>query len=370
MKQDADMKLPQQTSRPRSRKLPTFSIAFETDNLSLVEGENVLRSLASLNLNLSLSNLHASEIFFIHNGTVDSSLLKQVLTEFPNTTFLRVDKDHGYYEGRMGAAENSTGEIFIFCDSDCQYQPGWLVNMLEPFAADENAVVVRGETSMPVRNSYELALALEYFFPRFSGQGRLYSTDFYYGNNVAFRRQFLLRYRIPSNQPLYRSHCRLHSFMCVQQGFKILAQPRAQAVHEPLPWLFFIRRHMLWGHDSYRIRHLMNSYIVGQPKAVTARKSGIGTRILGRSLTFARALVESIQRAVSVFKENPGRLVWLPLALPVVLTGRITFCLGYVLAALYPQFLLADCPYNKDGNCETASSKEPAQTCSTSTRRG
>jgi glycosyltransferase involved in cell wall biosynthesis len=155
--------------------------------------------------------------------------------------------DTNYYAAKMVGAARATGEIVVFCDSDCVYTPNWLQDILTAFSQHADIRVVGGETTTPAENAYEIALSMTYIFPRYSPKESLYTDECYVANNVAFRRQFLLDNPIPIEVPTYRGNCRFHSQILRRQGVKIWKHPAARAKHAiPGELSFFFWRFLFW----------------------------------------------------------------------------------------------------------------------------
>jgi glycosyltransferase involved in cell wall biosynthesis len=227
---------------------PSFSMVFETENLASVELENIFRSLSSLAAQ-DISPELANEFWVIDSGNAPPEVIAELCSEYPWIS-VKEAPGVGYYEAKMLGASLATGEIVVYCDSDCVYVSNWLKSLLSTFMSNPNINVVAGETSTPIRNAYDMAIAMHYFFPRFSGQENAYASQNYFLNNVAFRRDFLIKNPIPTNLPLYRGNCSTHSYLfCQLNGNKILKDPKAKASHEPPSPAFSFWRYLLLGHD-------------------------------------------------------------------------------------------------------------------------
>ena len=189
--------------------LPSFSIVYETENLSNVDFSNVYRSLASLDAQKK-SPKSANEFLLIDTGNTPENIIQELCSMY---SWLKVKKmpGVGYYQSKMLGARLVTGEIVVFADSDCIYETYWLKNLLSTYLLDENINIVAGETSTPIRNLYDLAIAIHYLFPRFSGYENVYKSNGYSMNNVSFRRSFILENCILTDLPLYRANCYVHA---------------------------------------------------------------------------------------------------------------------------------------------------------------
>jgi len=69
-------------------KLPSFSIVYETENLSSVELDNIYRSLASL-VAQDLSPEQANEFLIIDGGDAPAEVIEQICLMYPWITVQR-----------------------------------------------------------------------------------------------------------------------------------------------------------------------------------------------------------------------------------------------------------------------------------------
>ncbi len=204
--------------------------------------------------------------FIIDSGDVPPEKLEQLREQYPWITVHQAPLGTGYYDAKMLGAKLATGDIVVYCDSDCIYEKNWLKNLLIPFAQNDEIQVIAGETTTQARGIYGSAMALTYIFPQYSGQTTLqkssqyflnnvaFRREFlqYFLNNVAFRREFLLKYPIPLELGLYRGNCLIHAYKLRSSGYTIWRQPQAKATHAPPSGLsHFFWRFLLIGHDYY-----------------------------------------------------------------------------------------------------------------------
>ncbi|WNC87768.1 glycosyltransferase family A protein [Thermosynechococcus sp. QKsg1] len=127
--------------------LPTFSIILETENLANADMAGLhcaLQSLASQDLPPTAAN----EVLLLETGDAPQAYLAQLAEAYPWLTFCAVPKALGYYEVKMWAAEKATGEVIVYCDSDCCYERSWLQRMVMSFTANEQIQVLAGETAI------------------------------------------------------------------------------------------------------------------------------------------------------------------------------------------------------------------------------
>lgn len=305
---------------------PSFSVILETENLSNADLAGLSQSLASLTRqDLSLSE--AREVLVIDSGDIPSELLAQLQTNYPWLTLYRADSTLGYYDAKMLGVGLATGEIIVFCDSDCVYEPHWLRTLLSSFQQLPEANVVAGETTTRRGGVYGMAMGLAYIFPPYSYQTSLSPTHQYFLNNVAFRREFLLQYPLPRRLPLYRGNCLIHAHGLYQQGFLIWRQPQARGTHAPPNGLsHFFWRFLLIGHDYYWQKRLLKDSHAGKHRDPVS-----GTN--QNQLIFQ-------QRLQSVLKDDRYGWLLLLLALPIIFGAIGLILIGYLITILRPHFLL------------------------------
>lgn len=307
---------------------PSFSLIVETENLANADLDGLVHSLQSI-AQQQISPERANEVLMIESGDTPPELLAQLCDRYPWLRVERVPADTGYYKAKMLGAAIATGEVVVYCDSDCVYEPNWLEQMLCPFAQAE-VQVVAGETKTRGTGPYGLAMAIVYIFPQYSGQSALAPTSQYFLNNVAFRRSFLLHQAIPLSLPLYRGNCVIHAREILHQGTMIWRQPLARATHAPPDGLsHFFWRFLLIGHDYYWQQHLLTQGVApSQPDGVF-RESGLQGKL--------QVLDE---RVGQLFRQSPHNWLYLPLAVPIVLLAVALIAAGYWITRFQPRYLL------------------------------
>lgn len=331
------------TTTTRNLELPSFSVIFETENLSSVELENIYRSLDSL-ASQDISPEQANEFLIIDSGDAPAEVIAEICSTY---SWIQVHPaPHiGYYEAKMLGASLVTGDVVVYCDSDCVYSPNWLRNLLTTVAQHPTVNIVAGETTTPVRTVYELAIALHYFFPRLTHQAEPYLTGGYFLNNVAFRRDFLLENPIPTPLPLYRGNCDVHHHFL--QHFRqevILRHPQSQAMHEPPTPSFAVWRYLLRGRDRVlraRIKASLtpNSNLTTIPAIAPLPFTPRG-RVLGILATLLSVKPFNGNQIRAVFRDNKRHLILFPFAVPILLWFELLFLLGSVITHLRPNLVL------------------------------
>lgn len=313
--------------------LPSFSIVLETENLANADLQGLVRSLSCL-ATQDPAPTEANEVILVDSGDTPADLLAQLCQQYPWIQVKLAPPGTGYYEAKMLGAKLATGEVIVYYDSDCLYDPDWLRKMLTPFAQSEAIRVVAGETTTRGVGIYETAMALVYIFPQYSDRTELTPGTRYFLNNVAFRRSFLLEHPIPTNLPLYRGNCVLHAFQAVQAGEIIWQQPQARTLHSPPNgFSHFFWRFLLIGHDYYWQKKLLPDRAT-QDTSEESTMSGIQDKLL-----------VFVNRVRGMIRNDFRHLFFLPLAFPIAIVSSLLIYCGYLITVWKPNYLLTT--YNK-----------------------
>jgi glycosyltransferase involved in cell wall biosynthesis len=317
-------------------RVESFSILIETENLASADPGSLDRCLATL-AEQDVSPERANEVLLLDSGTARPSFLDDLRARYPWIEVARVGEDSDYYDAKRRGAELATGEVVVFCDSDCGYDPGWLRHLLAPFAQSGDVQVVTGETSTPIDGPYGVAMALTYIFPPFSTDTDPRSAPAYDTNNVAFRREFLLRHPIPSNLPMYRGNHVLHARSLRAEGHTIWQQPLARATH-PLPGgrSYFFWRFLLLGDEALTIARLSRASVDGDGRS----SRPLGDALMCMAIAVGR-IKRMLARARAVFSKDPRRLIHLPLAAPIAAVATLLYWVGLVTSLVRPGYLLS-----------------------------
>jgi glycosyltransferase involved in cell wall biosynthesis len=324
---------------------PSFSIVLETENLANANLEGLVNSLASLVHQQDVSPKDANEVLLIDSGDAPEDLLQQLCDRYPWIKIHPAPPNTGYYNAKMLGAELATGEIVVYADSDCVYEPHWLHRLLTTFAQNPAIQLVAGETTTRGRGPYGTAMALAYIFPQYSGKTDVAPTAQYFLNNVAFRRNFLLGNPIPTALPLYRGNCVIHCQTLKQAGHTIWLNPTARATHAPPDGLHhFFWRFLLIGHDFYWQKQLVEDSAVANSSPINLHATAAtGSSEVERDPT-ASGLAEKLRifrdRISRLFINNPRHALYFPFAVPIMLSAVLLIYIGYWITRLRPDYLL------------------------------
>ncbi|MBW4578871.1 MAG: glycosyltransferase [Tildeniella nuda ZEHNDER 1965/U140] len=315
----------------------SFSLVLETENLANADLDGLSQSLASL-AQQELPLTAANEVLIVDSGNTPAQLLAQLCDRYPWLQVHQAPSSTGYYKAKMLGAAQVTGQVVVYGDSDCAYEPDWLRSLLMPFTSDNDVQVVAGETTTRGVGIYGTAMALTYIFPQYSGEHALAPTAQYFLNNVAFRREFLLQQPIPADLPLYRGNCVIHAHALKRYGYTIWRQPLARATHAPPSDLsHFFWRFLLIGHDYYWQQRLS-----AQTGSETAKPKAAQTALDDRDPTssFQGKIDIFFDRIRKMVQHDRRHLLYLPFSVPIASASVMLIFIGYVITSRKPDYLL------------------------------
>jgi glycosyltransferase involved in cell wall biosynthesis len=302
---------------------PAFSIVMETENLETAGPQHLLDALESL-ARQTIPPDRAREVVLVNSGRVEQSVIDAIHDRFPWVAIHASAEPLDYYAAKVRGAALTSGDVVLFFDSDVRYDPRWLESMLDLFGGDPSVDVVAGETALDVSGPYTLAVLLAWAFPPWSRRARAYPTTSYAANNVAFRRRLLDAIPIPVGTGLWRGNCTLHSHRLLRAGAKMLRSPQAKALHPTLPFREFYPR--LWGagvNDT-------GAMILEQR---SQGRSDWVARVYALMYVSARRSLRVMARSVTVVRSYPRWWAYLPLALPLAISGLAASLLGAAVAS-------------------------------------
>lgn len=321
----------------RPVKERTFSLVLETENLETSDIKGLQGSIISL---AAQSPEQANEVLLIDSGNISKKILNQLQVSYPWLTIKTAPPEMEYYESKMLGLEWTTGEIVVYCDSDCIYECNWLATLVGSFD-NPDIQVVSGETTTDGVGVYETAMALCYIFPQYSGRSDLFPVNQYFLNNVAFRRSVLETIPIPTNLPLYRGNCVIHAQTLLAAGYTIWRQPKARSLHAPPNGVeHYFKRFLLIGYDLYWQKRLLGSLLATFDPKGTGKEVGNGGFSDDPSITPYRSnLAIGVDRMNKMIQRDRRHAFYLPFCLPIVMVSLLLIVIGYQITCRYPHEL-------------------------------
>jgi glycosyltransferase involved in cell wall biosynthesis len=333
----ADDELEPTRARPaRPAAPPAFSVVLETENLANVDPACLFRCLDSLAAQ-NLSATQANELVMVNSGHAPVDVLDRVRGAYPWVQIVQVPEGTGYYDAKVAGASRTSGEVVVFCDSDCRYEAGWLRAMVEVFR-DPEVEVVSGETSIPVTNPYSMAMNLVWNFPVPSGRQGLYRHTNYLANNFAIRQRVLQACPIPQGLPIYRGNCAIHSVMLRERSYTIWKQPAARSSHPtPAPSVRgFFWRWLLHGHDQFLWWRLMEARGIG-PRWRFGWQRDLVTVLR----QISEVTWKPLRRLPRLLRVKPHAAVMLPVVICILPAALLVALAGAAMAVINSPAVLA-----------------------------
>jgi hypothetical protein len=300
-------------TEPASNGLPAFSIVIETATQATSDLEHLDWALASLRRG-AVSMEHANEVIVVDTGIAALGEVERVCSRYARVRVHRFEHLEDYFDTKNAALPFVTGEVILFVDSDCDYEPAWLAQMLEPFRNPE-IHIVSGETWHHIRNIYDLGVGLAWVLWPFSYEEHLAPARNYMANTVAFRREAIQKAPFRNSGRTHRGGQALHVGDLHRMGYTIWRQPCARAYH-PIPGPGIIGGKMLRN---------------GRDAAVITRR-GINT--LGTSGLWGKRFGNACAKLARLLRQDWRFALALPLALPLSTGLALLYAAGYLGAQL------------------------------------
>ncbi|HEV2689239.1 MAG TPA: glycosyltransferase family A protein [Bryobacteraceae bacterium] len=297
----------------------------ETANLEMAAHQRLIASLDSI-ARQSLSPTLARAVVLLDSGEAAPALLEMLRSRYPWISIQSIPSGTDYGDQKSMAVGFASGEIVVFADSDCVYESDWLRSFVQAFAMRPDIDVLAGETTVAITGSFTLAMALVFFFPRFSFETEVAQAHGFYGNNVAFRRDVFSLCPFPSGLPVHRGQNVVYSRSLHAAGIPIWRHPRARALHSPPEGMWQALRRFFWsGQDTPRIARLATPPPDAPFQGDCEPHHRDGRRI--RKVT---------ERVRAIYRQQPHMLLLLPVALPIALACTAAFFLGVAVERLKP----------------------------------
>lgn len=312
---------------------PTFSIIIESENLAVEDSAMLLAALASLH-NQTVSVGEAEEVILVNSGKIPEDVETTIRQQYPLLRMYTIEEGATYYEAKQNPVALTTGEVIVFCDSDCKYSTEWLESLLAPYSdPDILADVVTGATSVSLDGFHSYFVALNWCFPVQTNHSVPVQTDGYAANNVSFRRNLLSRHPLPTSLRLYRGNCTLHARELLEKGTSIWKAPRAGAIHPALRPTHVPARFFMWGHHEAKICRARYADS-GNALIRTVYRTGAMLR------TIARRLVMPFVRWPALLRSRPASMLYIPPLLVYIAIADLFFIAGVVATLLIPSMTL------------------------------
>ena len=229
-------------------KLPAVTLIIEWENAIDVVDEWTHRAMDGLVRELDAAGPLMREkprVMYLYNrhavpaGTIEA-VIDKVAPRLPEVAELEIVPTEGlsYYKLKNYGIARSRTELSVMLDSDAIPQPGWLEELLAPFA-DPEVMAVGGFTRLGHEDFLSRSMALSWIFDLAGEGAKSERRNAFHPNNCAMRTDFFRKHPFPDLQA-FKKQCLFWVRGIRKEGHKYVFAPRAQAVHAPHPGLKFV----------------------------------------------------------------------------------------------------------------------------------
>ena len=195
-----------------------------------------------------------------------------------------------YYDLKKRGAEQASGELFLFLDSDVVPQEGWLENLWHTFC-DQAFAVVAGVSFIDPVNLYASATALNWVFGLSPDWREIRPATHFWANNVCFRRDVFEANPFPTMNGSSRGACQALANSLVAKGIPLHVNGAARVTHPAPSGLGgFLERAMAQGRDRVLWHRNAGSWWMQSAPAGLLRYFKNLAKVVWRSTTRFRAV--------------------------------------------------------------------------------
>ena len=233
---------------PVPTPLPPVTIVIEWENAIDVEDKWTRAAMEALERELAAAGPKMSAkprvMYLYDKGAVAAGTIEKALeTTAPRIrelAELEIVPTEGltYYKLKNFGISRATTGISIMLDSDAAPQPGWLENLLEPFA-DPEIVAVGGFTVLGYEDFLSKTFALSWIFNLRDEREKTVKRHKIHANNCAVRTDFFRANPFP-DLPAFKKQCGFWLRDLSARGFKFTRTADAMTVHAPHPGYKFL----------------------------------------------------------------------------------------------------------------------------------
>jgi hypothetical protein len=231
---------------------PRVSVVVEWDNVRLAGASRARAMLERLTEELLASDARTFEVLLVHDGRPGDVAEAERILEGARAE-VRVVSAPGsdYYELKNEGARAARGDLTVFLDCDVVPEPGWLAEMLAPFA-DPAIDVVAGATHLDEpAGLWSRCLAPTFVFPLVCAPGPIAPVNGFFANNLAFRRETALAFPFPAVEGTSRVSCVALARRLAEADVVVVQNPAARASHPaPLGLRNTVKRALVHGRDT------------------------------------------------------------------------------------------------------------------------
>jgi hypothetical protein len=229
-------------------QLPAVTIVIEWENAIDVDDEWAGKAMAGLQRELEsvVGRMPAKPrvTYLYDERQVDPvairNMLARVAPRLSELAELEVLATPGltYYKLKNFGISRATTELSIMLDSDAAPQPGWLENILKPFA-DPEIVAVGGFTVLGYEDLLSKTMALSWIFNLPDEREKTVKRHKIHANNCAVRTDFFRANPFP-DLPAFKKQCGFWLRDLSSRGHSFVRTADAMTIHAPHPGYRFL----------------------------------------------------------------------------------------------------------------------------------
>ncbi len=233
---------------PATPKIPPVTIIVEWENALDVGDRWTDAAMAGFQSELArtapLMNARPKVTYLYDSNVVDPAVIEQALArnapKMRQLADLEILPTDGltYYKLKNFGISRATTAISVMLDSDAAPQPGWLENLLAPFA-DTKIMAVGGFTVLGHEDLLSKTMALSWIFNLPEERTKTVKRAKIHANNCAVRTDFFRSNPFP-DLPTFKKQCGFWLRDIDARGFGYTRTADAMTVHAPHPGFMFL----------------------------------------------------------------------------------------------------------------------------------
>ena len=231
-----------------SPTIPPVTIVVEWENAIDVEDKWTLRAMTAFEQELGRAApkmaAKARVMYLYDRSAVDPGVIEKALAEhaprlrkLADVEIVPTDGLTYYKLKNFGISRAKTG-ISVMLDSDAAPQPGWLENLVAPFA-DPDIMAVGGFTVLGHEDFLSRTFALSWIFNLPEERDKTVKRAKIHANNCAVRTEFFNAHPFP-DLPAFKKQCGFWLRDLSARGHKYIRTADAMTVHAPHPGYRFL----------------------------------------------------------------------------------------------------------------------------------
>jgi hypothetical protein len=228
--------------------LPAVTIVIEWENAIDVEDKWTGAAMSALEREIAeVAPRMAAKpriMYLYDKSSVDPAVIEQALAttapRLKSLAELEIVPTDGltYYKLKNYGIGRAKTELSIMLDSDAAPQPGWLENLIKPFA-DPKIMAVGGFTVLGYDDLLSKTFALGWIFDLRQERSKTVNREKIHANNCAVRTDFFRENPFP-DLPAFKKQCGFWLRDLTAKGYDYTRTADAMTVHAPHPGYRFL----------------------------------------------------------------------------------------------------------------------------------